>query len=115
MIVFLAQAPKQANDVIPWVIGLVAALLVLFGGALMVRKWMLKPDSSPASDEGLLEGLRRLRDEGKLSDAEYQQARKQMVGKAAERMKTSESSNAALEAAKARSGNRKPNGPAGSA
>lgn len=114
LIFLLAQSTKQANNVVPWVIALVIAVLVLFGGALLVRKWMLRGDISPG-DEGLLESMRRMRDEGKLSDEEYQQARKQMIGKAAERMKTSDKSAATLDAAKTRSHNRKPNAPGGKA
>ncbi|MFN5944256.1 MAG: hypothetical protein ACK5ZG_01685 [Phycisphaerae bacterium] len=103
MIFILAQGGKQVNDVIPWVIGLVVALLVLVGGAVLVRKWMLRSDSGTASDEGLMEGLRRARDEGKISQEEFDRTRKQIIAKVKANMKTSESSAATLEAAKKRS------------
>ncbi len=103
MIFVLAQGTKQANDIIPWVIGLVVALLLLVGGAVLVRKWMLRGDSGTASDEGLMEGLRRARDEGKISQEEFDRTRKQIIAKVKANMKTSESSAATLEAAKKRS------------
>lgn len=98
----LAQA-QRASDVVPWVIGLVAAVLVLFGAAVAVRKWMLRGDSGSASDEGLMEGLRRARDEGKISQDEFDRTRKQIIAKVKSNMKTSESSAATLDAAKRRS------------
>jgi hypothetical protein len=103
VIFVLAQGTKQANDIIPWVIGLVVALLLLVGGAVLVRKWMLRGDSGTASDEGLMEGLRRARDEGKISQDEFDRTRKQIIANVKANMKTSESSTATLEAAKKRS------------
>lgn len=98
----LAQS-QRASDVVPWVVGLVVAVLVLFGAAVAARKWMLRSDSGTASDEGLMEGLRRARDEGKISQEEFDRTRKQIIAKVKANMKTSESSAAALEAAKKRS------------
>ena len=98
----LAQS-QRASEIVPWVVGLVAAVLVLFGAAVAARKWMLRGDSGTASDEGLMEGLRRARDEGKISQDEFDRTRKQIIAKVKANMKTSESSTATLEAAKKRS------------
>jgi hypothetical protein len=99
----IAQTNSNVNSVVPWVIGLVVAVLVLFGAAVLARKWMLRSDTNPAADETLMESLRRARDEGKISQDEFDRTRKQIIAKTKERMKTTDASTAALDAARKRS------------
>jgi flagellar basal body-associated protein FliL len=86
----------QQNDpskVIPIVIALVIAVLVLGGAIMFLRRKLLSREQDTVEDEGLLQGLRRMRDEGKLSQAEFDAARRKMVMKSAERLKSPAKSN----------------------
>jgi hypothetical protein len=64
---------------------LIAILLLAFGGYGYLKRWMNPKDTSMGGAGFTLSDLRKLRDEGKLTAEEYEQARAKMVA-AAKRM-----------------------------
>lgn len=84
MTLFLARQVDTTS-----VILLVVAfgVLTLIGGLgiMLFRRKLLKNEDD-AGEETLFESLRRMRDSGQMSIAEYEAAKKAIVKKAAERM-----------------------------
>lgn len=81
----LAQGAAQAGSVVVWVIALIVAALV--GGLviLAVRKKMLEPDRAEVASEGLFDSLRRMRDSGEITGAEYENARRRLIESATQK------------------------------
>jgi hypothetical protein len=64
------------------VLALVLIVLVLVSGiGLMMLRRMLKPDDEKPGDGMMLDDLRRLRDQGKLSSDEFQRAVESIAGR----------------------------------
>ncbi len=75
----LAQA-NDSGSVFIWSLLLIVFLVLMFGGISFFRKWMTRNDEESASPAGFTLGdLRRLHDEGQLSDEEFEKARTQMI------------------------------------
>ena len=71
---------RAFGEMLPWLIVLVAVVIV--GGVLIyyIRKWMAGDSPTPA--EGFtLQDLRDLHSRGELTDEEYQNARAAMIGR----------------------------------
>lgn len=81
----LAQGSAPAGSVVVWVIALIVAALV--GGLviLAVRKKMLEPDRVEVASEGLFDSLRRMRDSGEITGAEYENARRRLIESATQK------------------------------
>jgi hypothetical protein len=58
---------------------LVVLLLVLFFGMAMLRKWVKKGDDEAPKLGFTLGDLRRMRDEGQITEEEFERARTQMI------------------------------------
>lgn len=75
MIGTLAQANPQAlGNLLGWIGAFIAALVVLTVVIVWVRRKAMAEAGATLSDAGIMEQLRRMRDTGQLSAAEYQQA-----------------------------------------
>ena len=79
----LAAGPIPATKLLVLLGGLIVAVVVLGLVILKVRGATLGKSASGADQEGLLAGLRRMRDAGEISPDEYDAARKGMAAKAA--------------------------------
>jgi hypothetical protein len=81
----LAQAPganaTQLSSVLGWIGALIGALVVLTLIIVFLRRKALKDDDVPVTTGGMMEHLRALRDQGKLSEDEYQSARALLAAK----------------------------------
>ena len=62
-----------------WSIVLIAALLLLFGGIVLYRRWM-NADDTTSSEGFTLSDLRRLHKEGKMTDGEFESAKAILIG-----------------------------------
>lgn len=77
----LAAASRSTNlfgDLLPWLIVLIAIVLVGAGIVYYLRK-SLHEDTPGTSDGFTLYDLRQLHDSGQLSDIEYENARSAMI------------------------------------
>jgi hypothetical protein len=85
MPVVLAQSSQSVpvGSILMWVAVLVAAIMVGGLGIMLLRRRVLSRDEGLAASEGLLDSLRRLRDNGEISVDEYNAARKAMASKLA--------------------------------
>jgi hypothetical protein len=73
------QADQSTGGALIWSIVLIVALLLLFGGIVLYRKWMNADDTT--TGEGFtLSDLRRLHKEGKMSDGEFESAKAILIG-----------------------------------
>src|SRR3954469_4764232 len=73
------QADEGIGGALLWSIVLIVALLLLFGGIVLYRKWMNADDTT--TGEGFtLSDLRRLHKEGKMSDGEFESAKAILIG-----------------------------------
>ena len=81
----LAQDAAAAGSVLTWVIVLIVAALL--GGLVImaVRKRMLEPERTEAASEGLFDSLRRMRDSGEITGAEYENARRRLIESATQK------------------------------
>ena len=72
-LLILAQANKSADTmrVVLWVGLLIGALMVLGAVIMVVRTKILMKDTGSNKPAGPLEDLRRMRDAGTISDAEF--------------------------------------------
>ena len=96
-IIFLL-ADGDAGSIVGWSILLVILLVLMFGGIGFLRKWMAK-DEEPTSRLGFTLGdLRRLHQEGSMTDEEFEKAKAQMI--AATKRAAERDAQRALEAAK---------------
>ena len=111
----LAQSGwARSGEVLLWVLVLAAAVLLLFGAVVLVRK-LIDREEPGASLPFTMDDLRRLRDEGQLSEQEYQRARERIVGMTASMMgHESEASSGSAERDAPASGERASEGPSSS-
>ena len=73
------QADQSTGGALIWSIVLIVALLLLFGGIVLYRKWMNADDTT--TGEGFtLSDLRRLHKEGKMTDGEFESAKAILIG-----------------------------------
>lgn len=73
-------AQSGSGSVLGWSLLLVILLMVMFFGMAMLRKWIKKDDGEEASKAGFTLGdLRRMRDEGQMTEEEFERARTQMI------------------------------------
>jgi len=76
----LAEATSSAMDVMFWVVVLVALLLLLAGVTLWLRRWLKEEASTgPSGAPFTLHDLELLRRSGKLTDAEFDKLRSEML------------------------------------
>jgi hypothetical protein len=73
------QADQGTGGALLWSIVLIVAILLLFGGIVLYRKWMNADDTT--TGEGFTLGdLRRLHKEGKMTDGEFESAKAILIG-----------------------------------
>src|SRR3954464_8526687 len=73
------QSDQGTGGALMWSIVLIAALLLLFGGIVLYRRWMNADDTT--TGEGFtLSDLRRLHKEGKMTDGEFESAKAILIG-----------------------------------
>lgn len=82
-------AQSGSGSVLGWSLLLVILLMVMFFGMGMLRKWIKKDEGDEAPKIGFTLGdMRRMRDEGQITEEEFERARTQMIAatqRAAER------------------------------
>ena len=81
MLTALGQA-WDAAAVLRAVAMLAGGLLVLIAAVVLVRKWLIGRDEVDQAPGFTLADMRRLRDEGELSEQEYQRIRARLIGEA---------------------------------
>lgn len=86
------------TDVLVGSFFLIVLLVLGFMALVQVKKWMNKEDESDSGIVFTLGDLRRLHDEGRMTDEEYEKARTQMI--AATQRAAERAAEAAKEAAK---------------
>ena len=98
----LAQADQGTGGALMWSFVLIVALLLLFGGIVLYRRWMNADDTT--TGEGFtLSDLRRLHKEGKMTDGEFESAKAILIGS----LKAAAAKSAAAAATPAAQGPRK--------
>jgi hypothetical protein len=70
------------GDIMFWVAILFAMLLVLAAGTLWLRHWMKQDEDAPPAAGFTLHDLQELRRSGKLTEAEYQKLRCEVLAQA---------------------------------
>jgi hypothetical protein len=81
-LLLLAQSANTSDStfkVVVWVGALIALTLLGGLGVLLARRKLLSKSTDAADDTSLMGTLRRMRDTGQISDAEYESTRKAMV------------------------------------
>jgi hypothetical protein len=81
-VLVLAQGPATSLPaVLGWVGGLIAAVVVLTVLLLAIRRKFAQDDGPPVTTGSMLEQLRAMRDQGKLSEQEFATARARLSAK----------------------------------
>ncbi len=81
----LAQAPGDLfGQVLPWLIMLIGVVIVGGAGIYLVRR-MLQGGPSALGESFTLHELRQMREEGQLSDEEFEQAKALIIGHVGDR------------------------------
>lgn len=80
----LAQSGRGASEALVWAMVLIVAAIVGGFVILEVRKRMLATPKDDIGSEGLFDALKRMRDNGELSQGEYDAARRRILEKAME-------------------------------
>ncbi len=78
MLLLVAARARSVTPVLLWVSALILLVLALGLIILFMRRRLLSKDAGEA-DAGLMDELRSLRDQGRISPEEYDAARKRMV------------------------------------
>lgn len=73
-----------AGTAVVWVLILIGAAIAGGFVIMMVRRKMLEPEGNDIGSEGLFDSLRRMRESGELSQAEYETARRRIIEQATE-------------------------------
>jgi hypothetical protein len=85
MIVFAAARGPNPQHVllksIPWFLGLVVALGLLGWFILKLREWFNEDDGGAVSPEMMLTHFREMQGEGDLSDEEFRNIKRNLIGK----------------------------------
>ncbi len=76
-------ATKALSPALMWLGALIVVVMIAGLVILKIRESMLARESGRGNDEGLLSGLRRMRDLGEISPEQYDVARKSMAARAA--------------------------------
>lgn len=74
-----AATEGGAPRVLAWVVVLIAMVLSGAVAVLLIRRRVLGGQSVSDGTEGLMQSLRRLRDEGRMTHEEYEAARRSMA------------------------------------
>lgn len=74
----IAQA-SALERVLPWVLGLILLSLAAGGALMMLRKRLFGVGDEDEMPPLMISELRKLRDEGRLSNEEYEQARSAII------------------------------------
>gem|GEM_PF-2358360 len=78
----LAQnAATSLPTILAWIGGLIAAIVMLTLVIVAVRRNYMADDDAPITTGSMLEQLRTMRDQGKLSEVEFQTARSRLSAK----------------------------------
>ena len=80
--VLILGASKALPGALMWLGGMIVIVVIAGLVILKVRASMFARDAGTAGEEGLLVGLRRMRDAGQISPEEYDTARRSMAAKA---------------------------------
>ncbi len=75
-----ASTSQNVTQVLVWGGVLILAVVVLFGGLWYYRKRVLRRDEPAGGEAWSFEDLRRMRQEGRITDAEYQALRAALAG-----------------------------------
>lgn len=71
------------REILLWVVVIAAAVMVLFGGIMVMKKWVSAPDEHAGDALPFtLNELRQMHAAGRLSDEEFERAKQQMVSAA---------------------------------
>lgn len=83
----LAQTGAAAPQILFWLVVIVVAAVVLGIVAWVLRKLLLRDDDAPPGVSGFgLPELRRMRDEGQLTEQEYENAKRLLVARTRQAM-----------------------------
>jgi hypothetical protein len=75
-----AEIADSVTEILLWGASLLAAVIVLFGGVWYYRSRWLNPDESePRRQPWTLDDLRQMKQQGQISDEEYQALRESIV------------------------------------
>ena len=80
---FVLAATRRVGEYLATIGALIAVVLVAALILMRYRGRLLARDADTALHEGLFENLRRMRDQGRLTQEEYDAARRKMAAKAA--------------------------------
>ena len=80
-VIALAQTGSAATRRAIILVLVLIVFVLVSGIALMMLRRLLKPDDEKPGDGMMLDDLRRLRDEGKLSSDEFQRAVESIAGR----------------------------------
>ena len=73
------QADQGTGGALFWSMVLIMAILLLFGGIVLYRRWMNADDTTTGAGFTLSD-LRRLHKEGKMTDGEFESAKAILIG-----------------------------------
>ncbi len=74
-----AQSSGGTPRVLAWVLVLIVLVLAGAVAVLLIRRRVLGSQGATDGTEGLMQSLRRLRDEGRMTHEEYEAARRSMA------------------------------------
>lgn len=80
MLTNLAQA-RDPTPVLIWIGVLIVAVVVLFAALMLVKRKLFGREKDNATDRGLFDDLRAMRDRGEITQAEYDATRKAMAAR----------------------------------
>ena len=75
----LAAVQENVAQIIFWCVVLAVLVLVLFGGLWYYRRRWIKMDDSPRGTPWTFDDLRKMKEQGQISDEEYRALRAAMV------------------------------------
>jgi hypothetical protein len=82
----LAQSGGSGTgEVLIWVAVLIGLILIASIAVLILRRRLFAPDTSDDHGASMMETLRRMRDRGEISDAEFEKTRTVMIERATRR------------------------------
>jgi len=84
----LARDSSAATTQILILVAVFAGLMLAGGFMILMLRRRLLTKEDAAQDTGLFDALKQMRDSGEMSKEEYEVARKRMVTKAAEKLKS---------------------------
>jgi hypothetical protein len=76
----LAQTERSTGSIVFWSIVLILAMVAMFFGLALYRRWMTADDTPTTGPAFTLSDLRKLHKEGKMTTEEYEKAKTAIVG-----------------------------------